>query len=72
MLIKPEPLAAAIRSAKEKLPNAKVVLMSPGGELFTQQKQNNLQEEEDLILIAGRYEEWIFVCVICSLMKKFL
>lgn len=57
MLIKPEPLAAAIRSAKEKLPNAKVVLMSPGGELFTQRKAEQFaQEEEDLILIAGRYE----------------
>ncbi|QQS58883.1 tRNA (guanosine(37)-N1)-methyltransferase TrmD [Candidatus Peregrinibacteria bacterium] len=57
MLLRPEPISAAIRSAKEKLPNAKVILLAPGGELFTQRKAEQLvREKNDLILIAGRYE----------------
>ncbi len=57
MLLKPEPVAAAIRAAKEKKPHAKVIYLSPGGELLTQEKAENLANaQDDLILLCGRYE----------------
>jgi tRNA (guanine37-N1)-methyltransferase len=57
MLIKPEPLSGAILSAREEHPNAKVVYLSPSGELFTQKKAEQMASSgEDLILICGRYE----------------
>ena len=31
MVLKPEPMVAAIRKAKEQLPNARVIAMCPGG-----------------------------------------
>lgn len=58
MLMKVEPLAKAIMAAKDEAgENAKVVYMSPQGQQINQQlvvKTAALQE--DLILIAGRYE----------------
>ncbi len=57
MLLKPEPVAAAIRAAKAKLPNACVVYLSPSGERFTQQKAEEIAASgQDLILLSGRYE----------------
>jgi tRNA (guanine37-N1)-methyltransferase len=57
MLLKPEPVAAAIRHAKEKLPNARVVYLSPSGEVFSQEKAEEIKNSgEDLILLCGRYE----------------
>lgn len=57
MLLKPEPLAGAINAAKEASPNAKVIYLSPSGELFTQKKAEQLARSgEDLVLICGRYE----------------
>ncbi len=57
MLLKPEPVAAAIRAAKSTLPGAKVIYLSPSGERFTQQKAEELVSGgQDLILLSGRYE----------------
>lgn len=57
MLLKPEPVAAAIRAAKEKMPNAKVIYLSPGGEIFSQEKAEQWKDEgEDIIFLCGRYE----------------
>lgn len=57
MLLKPEPLFAAIEDAKKKDPSARVVLMTPRGE---QWKQARAQEWADdhagLIFVCGRYE----------------
>src|SRR3954465_9013298 len=38
MVMKPEPLVAAIESAKQRQPKARVILMSPQGARFTQAK----------------------------------
>lgn len=57
MLLRPEPVAAAIRAAKKKMPHAKVVYLSPGGEVFSQQKAEQWRDEgEDIIFLCGRYE----------------
>ena len=57
MLLKPEPLFAAVRHAKEQDPNAKVLLMTARGERW---KQTTAQAAADLdsglIIICGRYE----------------
>lgn len=57
MVMKPEPLAAAIDQAKKNTPRAKVVLMTPQGELFHQHMAMDLAcSETDLIFVCGRYE----------------
>jgi tRNA (guanine37-N1)-methyltransferase len=56
MVMKPEPLAKAIEDAKSELPRAKVVLLSPSGTRFSQQKAVALSGLEELILVCGRYE----------------
>lgn len=57
MLLKPEPLFAAVEKAKEQDPTAKVVLMTPRGQRW---KQSLAQEWADAdhgyIFICGRYE----------------
>lgn len=57
MLLKPEPLFAAVEKAKESDPDAKVLLMTPRGERW---RQNLAREyaasEQGYIFICGRYE----------------
>lgn len=57
MLLKPEPLFAAVEYAKEQDPGALVYLMTPRGERFTQQRARELADENrGMIFICGRYE----------------
>ena len=57
MVLKPEPMVAAIRLAKEKLPDAIVVAMSPGGDTFRQPiAEAWASRDQDLILVCGHYE----------------
>ncbi len=57
MLLRPEPLFAAVAAAKSMAPDAKVVLMTPRGERLTQSKVQSLAtNKQDLIIICGRYE----------------
>jgi tRNA (guanine37-N1)-methyltransferase len=57
MLLKPEPLFAAVGRAKDKDPDAQVLLMTPRGDLFTQELARELAATESgLIIICGRYE----------------
>lgn len=57
MLLKPEPLFAAVEQAKQNDPTAKVLLMTPRGDRW---KQSMAQEYADsnngYIFICGRYE----------------
>ncbi len=57
MVLKPEPMVAAIRLAKEQLPNARVIAMCPGGRTL---KQNVVEEYahcgQDFIFVCGHYE----------------
>ncbi len=56
MVLKPEPVAAAIRAAKANLPNAPVIFPSPAGKVFSQQKAEELSQSSEMILLCGRYE----------------
>jgi tRNA (guanine37-N1)-methyltransferase len=56
MVMKPEPLAAAIRDAKSGMPRAKTVLLTPQGSVFDQNMAHELTACSGLIFICGRYE----------------
>jgi len=56
MVMKPEPLAGAIRHAKDRWPTAKTILLTPQGRGFSQKLARELAAEDALILICGRYE----------------
>ncbi len=56
MVMKPEPLAGAIRAAKIKQPASKVVLLSPRGRVFDQTMAESFATLDGLIFVCGRYE----------------
>ena len=56
MVMKPEPLAAAIRAATRKMPAAGTVLLTPQGRPFDQNLVKELAFFDGLVLICGRYE----------------
>ncbi|HEX8699516.1 MAG TPA: tRNA (guanosine(37)-N1)-methyltransferase TrmD [Myxococcaceae bacterium] len=57
MVMKVEPLVAAIEAARARHPGAKVLLMSPRGPAFTQAQARELvNHTPGLILVCGRYE----------------
>lgn len=57
MVMRPEPLFAAVRAVQEMGPVvATVVFLTPGGERFTQHTAVTLSQRERLILVCGRYE----------------
>lgn len=56
MVMKVEPLAAAVESARQQSSAARVILLSPQGSHFDQQKAVQLAGESHLILVCGRYE----------------
>lgn len=57
MLLKPEPLFAAVEAAKEIDPSAKVVLMTPRGRRWKQAIAKEWSEADSgYVFICGRYE----------------
>ena len=57
MLLKPEPLFAAVEDAKQQDPEALVLLMTPRGERWKQSLAQAMADEpRGLIIICGRYE----------------
>jgi tRNA (guanine37-N1)-methyltransferase len=57
MLLKPEPLFAAVEAAKMIDPSAIVVLMTPRGDRWLQARAKALaQEDRGLIFVCSRYE----------------
>lgn len=57
MLLKPEPLFAAVKSVTEDTEaTPRVILLCPQGERFTQGKAEELSKEEHLVFICGHYE----------------
>jgi tRNA (guanine37-N1)-methyltransferase len=56
MVMKPEPIAGALRAIAEKKPGGRVIFLSPQGRTYTQQKAARLAAREHLILLCGRYE----------------
>lgn len=56
MVMKVQPLRDAIHAAKTSLPNAKVVYLSPQGEVLKQARVEAMAQWDEIILVAGRYE----------------
>jgi tRNA (guanine37-N1)-methyltransferase len=57
MLLKPEPIFEAVEAIwPERTQSQKVILLSAQGRKFTQQIARELLQNEELLLICGRYE----------------
>jgi tRNA (guanine37-N1)-methyltransferase len=57
MLLKPEPLVAAIEQAKQNDPSAKVYLPTPRGKLYNQSTAKRIAAKETgMIIVCPRYE----------------
>lgn len=62
MVLKPQPIFSAVEHLLELEQNrgtisrSRIILMSPQGELFNQEKAAELAKEDHLILICGHYE----------------
>lgn len=56
MVLKPEPIYAAVESAKKKSPDALVLLTTPRGKTYTQHDAKSLAKGQDIIIICGHYE----------------
>ncbi|MBW2437391.1 MAG: tRNA (guanosine(37)-N1)-methyltransferase TrmD [Desulfobacterales bacterium] len=56
MVMKPEPLAAAIRAAEQQAPSAPKILLTPQGRVFNQKIAHELASFEQLVFVCGRYE----------------
>ncbi|MCK4352612.1 tRNA (guanosine(37)-N1)-methyltransferase TrmD [candidate division WOR-3 bacterium] len=54
MVLKPEPIFKGVNSVKND--DAKVILLSPRGELYNQKIAQRLSKEAHLIFICGRYQ----------------
>src|SRR5204862_5769065 len=58
MVMKPEPIFAAVEDLKSKIenPKSKIILMSPAGRRFDQELATELSKQSHLIVICGHYE----------------
>ena len=61
MVLKPEPIFRAVEHLKKeskikRLKDLKIILMTPAGEVFTQNKAKKLAKYKHLIFICGHYE----------------
>jgi tRNA (guanine37-N1)-methyltransferase len=56
MLMKTGPLEGAINAAKQHLPGASVLYLTPQGKPLEQSAVNQLARRDSLILLCGRYE----------------
>jgi len=57
MVLKPEPLCAAIEAARARLPAGSArIALSPAGQPLTQARVAQLAQLPGLVLVAGRYE----------------
>jgi tRNA (guanine37-N1)-methyltransferase len=57
MVLKPEPLFAAVEALKaERGEGMKVIITSPSGRVFSQSVAQNLATQESMLIICGSYE----------------
>lgn len=56
MVMKPEPVVAAIREARRRHPDTHVVMLTPSGTHFTQNRALKYVDKGHLTLLCGRYE----------------
>jgi tRNA (guanine37-N1)-methyltransferase len=56
MVLKPDPMFAAVEKLQGQEPRGRVVLLSPSGRLFSQTEAVRLASYERVLLLCGRYE----------------
>jgi tRNA (guanine37-N1)-methyltransferase len=56
MVLKPDPVVAAIEQARARRPHAPVVLLTPQGETLGARRVASLASGPGMILVCGRYE----------------
>jgi tRNA (guanine37-N1)-methyltransferase len=56
MVLKPEPVVAAIEAAKTANPKARVIMLTPSGRQYNQAMARELATSPGLILLTGHYE----------------
>lgn len=56
MVMKVDPLKAALQQAKEAAPDSRVVYLTPQGQRFDQKAARDMANRSGMILLAGRYE----------------
>ena len=56
MVMKVEPVAAALTEIKKQRPQSRILLMSPQGKTFHQTDAERFSRESGLIFVCGRYE----------------
>jgi tRNA (guanine37-N1)-methyltransferase len=56
MVMKVEPVAAALSELREKRPASRVLLMSPQGKTFQQADAERFSQKAGLVFVCGRYE----------------
>jgi len=56
MVMKPGPVVAGIAEARERSPQTHVVMLTPSGTPFTQNKALDYAAKSDITLLCGRYE----------------
>ena len=56
MVMKVEPVAAALSELREKRPASRILLMSPQGKTFQQADAERFSKEAGLVFVCGRYE----------------
>ncbi|MBB5323696.1 tRNA (guanine37-N1)-methyltransferase [Anoxybacillus tepidamans] len=56
MVLKPQPIFDAVAHLAKHANNARIILLCPQGERYTQKKAEELAKESHLILICGHYE----------------
>ncbi len=56
MVMKPEPLVAAIEKIRSESHSPRMILLSPKGAVFSQRDATRLAAAKELVLICGRYE----------------
>jgi tRNA (guanine37-N1)-methyltransferase len=56
MVMKPEPIVGALRAIEAGGPEARCILLTPQGRLFSQEIARGLSKLSRIVLICGRYE----------------
>lgn len=56
MVLKPEPIIAALNARRAERPRLRTILLSPRGRRFTQEVAAELACESDVLLVCGRYQ----------------
>ena len=56
MVMKPEPIAAALQAIEAEKSSGRVIFLTPQGRTYTQETAERLAGHQHLILLCGRYE----------------